>query len=162
MENKLPIRKQIRLKGYDYSLRGAYFVTICVKGNQKILWQDPNQMLESPEEIRFSKEGLIVKEAVQNIEKIYLMIKVEAFAIMPNHVHLLLNIHSDDNGNPVDTSSIDMVVRGVKNYTVKQIGRSIWQRSFNDHIVRGRPDHENIAQYIYLNPVRWSKKIRKQ
>lgn len=145
----LPKRKPVRLSEYDYSLPGAYFVTICVKDRKAIL-SDITVGANSirPNKIHLTKYGEVVKTAIENIPKHYPSISVDNFVIMPNHVHLLLQIHSDVDGRTLFAPTINRVIKQMKEYATKQIGFSIWQKSFNDHIVRGKDDYLEIWQYI--------------
>jgi REP element-mobilizing transposase RayT len=74
---------------------------------------------------------------------------------MPNHIHLLLRVCSDEYGRPMVAPTMSRVVNQLKGYTVKQIGRPIWQKSFHDHIVRNQKDYEEHINYIYTNPMHW-------
>lgn len=76
---------------------------------------------------------------------------------MPNHIHLLLQIHSDNDGRPVVVPTVDRVIQQMKGYITKQIGKSIWQPRFYDYIVRGEQDYKEIWQYIENNPTKWEE-----
>ena len=94
----LPKRKPNRLKNFDYSTPNAYFVTICTNKRKKILWRDVGASIARPQDVQLSPYGQIVDAAVRNIPVHYPAITVEHYVIMPNHVHLLLQIHSDTDG----------------------------------------------------------------
>ena len=152
---ELPKRKNIRLKDYDYSQAGAYFVTICVKERKNILSETTvgaNNV--RPNEIRLTKYGEIVKSAINNIPKYYPNISVDNYVIMPDHIHLLLQIHSYIDGRPMVAPTIDRVIKQMKGYITKQIGFSIWQKSFNDHVIRGEKDYKEIWEYIENNLIK--------
>lgn len=150
---KLPKRKHIRLNNYDYSQPGAYFITICVD-NRKALLSNINvgASIARPKEIHLTKYGTIVEKSIENIPVHYPTITVDNYVIMPDHIHLLLQIHSDFDGRPLVAPTIKRVIQQPKGIISKQIGFSIWQKSFNDHIVRGRSDYQEIWQYIENNP----------
>ncbi len=152
---ELPKRKNIRLKDYDYSKPGAYFVTICVKERKTILSEiivGANSV--RPNEIRLTKYGEIVKSAISNIPKYYPNVTVDNYVIMPDHIHLLLQLHSDESGRTVFAPTINRVIKQTKGYITKQMGFSIWQKSFNDHIIRGEKDYKEIWEYIENNPIK--------
>lgn len=152
---ELPKRKNIRLKDYDYSKPGAYFVTICVKERKTILSEitvGANSV--RPNEIRLTKYGEIVKSAINNIPKYYPSVTVDNYVIMPDHIHLLLQLHSDESGRTVFAPTINRVIKQTKGYITKQMGFSIWQKSFNDHIIRGEKDYKEIWEYIENNPIK--------
>jgi len=126
-------RKNIRLPGYDYSQIGAYFITICTLNKQKIFWENdgwrPIQPNDSPP---LSKLGRLVDSAIQSIPKHYDNVSVQIYAILPNHVHLIL-VFSIDNGNPVPSTSISTIIKQFKAYVTKTSGNQIWQKSFYSH-----------------------------
>ena len=74
---------------------------------------------------------------------------------MPDHIHLLLLIHADDCGRPMVAPTISRVVQQLKGYVTKNIGVSLWQKLFFDHIIRNRQDYEEHVKYILENPLRW-------
>ena len=152
---ELPKRKNIRLEKYDYSTPGAYFITLCVKGRETALSHiTVGASIARPKEIHLTKYGKIAEAAIKNIPKYYPVISVDNYVIMPDHIHLLLQIHSDISGRPMVAPTIKRVIQQTKGYITKQIGFSILQKSFNDHIVRGQEDYKNIWEYIENNPLK--------
>ncbi len=152
---ELPKRKRTRLKNYNYSTEGAYFVTLCTKNRDAILSEIiVGESVALPKEIHLTEYGKIAESAIKNIPKYYPCISVDNYVIMPDHIHLLLQIHSDIDGRPMVAPTIDRVIQQTKGYITKQIGFSIWQKSFNDHIVRGRTDYKEIWEYIENNPLK--------
>lgn len=86
------------------------------------------------------------------------MISVDHYVVMPNHVHLILVItagHIGTDGRTVCAPTVSRVVRGWKAAVTKQIGVSIWQKSFHDHIIRNETDYLRIWNYIDTNPAKW-------
>ena len=155
-ENKnLPTRKRNRLQNYDYSLCGAYFITICTQKKQNYFWKNVGATIGRPQDIELSPYGEIVSDAIKNIPLTYPALMVERYVIMPNHIHLLLRVCSDEYGRPMVAPTISRVINQLKGYTAKQIGTPIWQKSFHDHIIRNQKDYEEHINYIYYNPVRW-------
>jgi REP element-mobilizing transposase RayT len=157
MENNksVPIRKKNRLQNYDYSSCGAYFITVCTDKRKKYFWENVGATIGRPQDVELSLYGKIVSDAIENIPLIYPTLLVERYVIMPNHIHLLLRVCSDEYGRPMVAPTMSRVVNQLKGYTVKQIGRPIWQKSFHDHIIRNQKDYEEYVNYIYYNPVRW-------
>ena len=151
---KLPARKNIRLNNYDYSNNGYYFITICTKDNQKLFWDVP---VESPiAQPPLSAIGKIVEKAIENIPNIYEPITIDKYVIMPNHIHLILVITNDD-GRTMRVPTISTVINQMKGYVSKQIGYSIWQKLFYDHIISNKTEYLNNWQYIDDNPVKWAE-----
>ena len=89
---ELPYRKSIRLKEYDYSQNGAYFITICTHNRERIFGDIVGQGLCS---CRLSPIGEIINNEILNIEKRYMGIKIDKYVIMPNHIHLIIQIHNE-------------------------------------------------------------------
>ena len=153
----LPKRKPNRLKSYDYSMPGAYFVTICTKERKCILWETVGASIACPQDVILSHPGKIVDAAIRGIPKHYPAITVDKYVIMPNHIHLLLQIHGDQNGNPVSTSPVSIVIQQMKGYVTKQLGCSIWQKLYHDHVIRDEQDYRMIWNYIEGNPMKWTE-----
>ena len=76
---------------------------------------------------------------------------------MPNHVHLLLQISSEVNGRTLFAPTVDRVIKQTKGVITKQIGFSIWQKSFHDHVIRDEQDYLKIWNYIDTNPAKWQE-----
>ena len=150
----LPKRKPTRLKDYDYSSSGAYFITICAKDRKSVLSNIVvGASIARPKEIRLTEYGKIAETAILNIPKYYPAVSVDNYVIMPDHIHLLLHINSDNDGRPMVAPTVNRVIQQMKGYVTKRIGFSIWQKSYNDHIVRGKDDYESIWEYIENNPL---------
>ena len=164
-KNKLPERKRNRLRNYDYSSCGAYFITICTKDRKNIFWdkKQPNivgEAISLPPTPKLSTYGQIAEDAIQAIPEHYSHVEVNRYVIMPNHIHLILLILYDGGrliASPTDGTNptISTVVGQMKRCVSKEIGMPVWQRSFHDHVIRDRRDYEEISKYIYENPARW-------
>lgn len=153
-----PKRKNLRLPEYDYSQNGVYFLTVCTRDKQKLLWYDNTYPVGAnsvrPADIMLSAYGKIVKNAIQMIQPTYgVAVKLDKYVIMPNHIHMLIAI--DDCGRTLFAPTISRIVKQFKGAVTKQIGKSIWQRSFYDHIIRDEQDYVEKWNYIENNPARW-------
>ena len=153
----LPERKKIRLKEYDYSQNGAYFITICTQNKECILSSIPTIEAEDIRPI-LSEYGNIVDTAIKEIEKHYNDITVDNYVIMPNHIHLILVISVPDSGRIISAPTVMRVIGQMKRIVSKQIGFSIWQKSFIEHIIRDEDDYIRRYKYIENNPYRWLEK----
>lgn len=152
MEN-LPKRKKNRLKNYDYSSPRAYFVTICTKNKISLFWKNVGAIINRPQEVVLSNYGKIVERSIQKITQHYSVVLIDHYVIMPNHVHLLLQIK--ESGRLIIAPTISTVIQQFKRDVSIQIKQSIWQKSFHDHIVREIRDYEEIWNYIETNPIKW-------
>jgi REP element-mobilizing transposase RayT len=85
-------------------------------------------------------------------------VDIPKYVIMPNHIHMLIVIDSArDGGMRTSRPTLQTVIRSFKTFTTRQIGLSIWQDSFYEHIVRNNDDYLRIWQYIDGNPARWDE-----
>ena len=139
----LQCRKSPRLQGYDYSQADVVFVTVCVNGRAKILCalREPEIEGDAPE-TKLSEIGTVVERYTTSIPGI------DKYVIMPNHVHMIVV------NQPGET--ISQKIRSWKILISKEIGRSIWQRSFYDHIIRDERDYLVKWKYIDDNPIKWA------
>ena len=170
----LPKRKRNRLEEYDYSLCGAYFVTICIANRQPVLWADIND-INRPFPERLSETGKIVAKAINDIPAHYSDVCVDKYVIMPDHVHILIRIDENDNqcrggyyppennksmlyadgGRLIAAPTLSVIIGQMKRAVSKQIGFSIWQKSFHDHVIRNEHDYKEICRYIAENPQKY-------
>ena len=149
---------------FDYSKKGAYFITICTQHRRHILSTivvGEGAPLPRFAVARLSRFGEIAKYWIEGIPEKYPAVSVDRYVIMPNHIHLLLEIHNNDGrGDPSPT--IDGVVGWFKYQVTRDINLArsaenerVFQRSFYDHVIRNREDYEEIVRYIHENPMRW-------
>ena len=143
MKDFLPKRKQIRLKDYDYSTLGYYFITICVKNRLHLLGTITELGLE------LSKEGIRVNTYISSIAKIYNNIQIDECSIMPNHIHMILIINKKEN------ITISNIIQQFKGKVTKEVGYSIWQKLFYEHIIRNEKQYYIIKKYIQNNVTNW-------
>ena len=155
MDKEWPSRKRNRLKHYDYSSCGAYFITICTSDRRNYFWNGVGATIGRPQDVDLSQYGKLVDEAINNIPSIYPALKLDHYVIMPDHIHLLLIIRADEYGRPMVAPTISRVVQQLKGYITKRIGHSIWHKLFFDHVIRNRQDYEEHVKYICDNPVKW-------
>ncbi|MFA6551544.1 MAG: transposase [Patescibacteria group bacterium] len=175
MSNDFPYRKSNRLTGYDYRMDGMYFVTICTQDKESYFGRVENgKML-------LNKYGEIIKRQWLWLARQYRYVKLNQFAIMPNHLHGIIFINKSkiigaDYKNNVGTGrdlslhptyllppkpkSLSDIVGAFKTTSSKlihQIGLTQfrWQRSFYDHIIRNEKSLGQIRNYIYYNPIKW-------
>ena len=95
---QLPQRKATRLKGYDYSSPGVYFITICTQ-NRKCMLSDlvVGEGL-APPETRLSEIGRIAEEQILALEERFPSVSIDRYVVMPNHIHILLLLREQAGG----------------------------------------------------------------
>ena len=149
---ELPKRKPNRLTEYDYSTPNAYFITICTKDRKNLFWTDGGAIIDRPKNVPLTNLGMIVRQSIHDISRHYPTITVDHAVIMPNHIHLLLQVNTDANGRSMIAPTISTVVRLMKGTVSKQAGFSVWQKGFYDHVIRNDNDYRDIWNYIEGNP----------
>ena len=160
MEERLPKRKNIRLKEYNYNDAGLYFLTMCTDKRRRILSNIVGVGVPDDPSIELTECGIIVEKYIKQLNSHYCNISVEQYVIMPNHIHLILFVHENGSSRtptPTDNpnSIVPAFVSTFKRLSNKEIGKNIWQRGFYDHIIRNKNDYEEISKYIYENPLKW-------
>ncbi len=153
-------RKEYRLKSYDYSSPNSYFITICTKNREPILWQgnmnvgneNVGATIGRPHKYTLSHYGEITETAIKNIPHIYKNITVDEYVVMPNHIHIILTIQ-----NEISSTGIDNIINKMKGYVSKTIGFSPWQKLYYDRIIRNEEEYNNIIEYIRDNPRKWTE-----
>lgn len=152
----LPKRKNIRLNDYNYSSNGAYFITICTKNKENLLWKNVGANCVRPlEQLPLSKIGIVIENEIYKLNTVYENIKVDKYQIMPNHIHLIIFIYEDSNGRTQFAPTISRIIKQFKGSITKQIGFSIWQKSFYDRIIRNEKEYQSVWNYIHNNPLKY-------
>lgn len=150
---ELPKRKKIRLTDYDYSSCGAYFITICTKKRQPLLWRYVGANCVRPHtQPPLSDIGIVVDREIQKISTIYDHVTIDKYCIMPDHLHMIIFIHDREDGRTQFAPTLSRIVKQFKGSITKQIGTSIWQKSFIDRIIRNEQGYREAWTYIEGNP----------
>ena len=177
-------RRSIRLKDYDYSQIGYYFLTVCVQKKVCIFGDvENNKMI-------LSDIGKLANQCWLNIPQHFPNVLLHEYVVMPNHIHGIIEItNNENNDNSVGTNNnspikipqclseqannnsplqkgtsrtIGSIIRGFKIGVTKQLHNDgfvgqIWQRNYYEHIVRNEDDYRNIVEYIINNPTNWEE-----
>ena len=155
--NELPKRKKNRMTNYDYSEKGAYFITICVKDKHELLGNINvgDAPLRVPHCV-LSNYGVFVDEQIQKVSLIYTCVSVANYVIMSNHIHMIVVIENGTRRGASPTKSvIPQIIQSLKSMTTKHFGFNMWQRSYHDHIIRSDTEYQKIWNYIDGNPTQW-------
>ena len=151
---ELKNRKPTRLREYDYSSDGVYFITVCVKDRKPVLCKIVGEGLCALPKIEYTKIGTHVKNAIEYIDKNNPNFFIDNYVVMHNHIHMLVRIEKSVGGHG-DPPLQDVIAR-FKSYTTHLYGKPLWQRSFIDHIIRNERDYFEHYTYIENNPIKWS------
>jgi len=159
--------RSIRLKGYDYTQIGLYYITLCCQNRECIFGEIFNG------EMVLNEYGKIVDKCWRDLPIHYQNIQLDYFVIMPNHFHGIVIIDTivgagfkpalTNTDKPAPTNhGLSEFIRALKTFSSKQInqirntpGISVWQRNFYEHIIRDEKSLENIRNYIVNNPADW-------
>ena len=157
---EFPKRRNMRLKDYDYSRNGAYFITICTHNRQHLLGtMIVGAALAPPDnasEIVLTEYGKNVKLHIESLHRHYDGICVNKYVIMPNHIHTIVVINTGG-ASAAPTTTLGNLIRGFKSGVSRECGFSIWQRGYHDHIIRNEDEYQKIWEYIDENPMRWTE-----
>ena len=129
------------MKDYDYSQSGVYLITICTQNKEKIFGDID---FSEHAKINLNETGKILENYIDQVEE------VDNYIIMPNHIHLILNLFNDDKNR-----SIQSIVSSIKRNLTREIGYSAFQKSFHDHVIKNEKEYENIWNYVENNAERW-------
>ena len=157
-------RHSIRLKDYNYSQPGEYFVTICTQGHICLFGS-----IEK-EEMCLSSNGEIAKRCWEDIPKHCTGVELDEYVIMPNHMHGIIIIKENDHSRDVQLNvptrlspkkgTLSIIIRTYKAAVTTKCWRLghnefRWQSRFYEHIIRDDRELEKIRDYIINNPVQW-------
>lgn len=163
-------RRSIRLKEYDYSRAGAYFVTVCIKNKVQLLGEIIHR------EMLLSKIGKVAEKCWNEIPIHYPRVQLDKYIVMPNHIHGIIRIIDDvgaEDFQPLQQTqskinqfqkiipkSLGSIIRGFKIGITKwcnqcKYERFAWQRNYHEHIIRNEEELNRIREYIVNNPLRW-------
>lgn len=155
-ENKYPKRKHPRLKSYDYTSNGYYFVTVSLKKRMPLLSEVcVGRDAHIPPKIRLTANGQVLKKHIDRINEKYEAARVDNYIIMPDHFHIIIVI--DDNNGGMRASrptSLITIVRTLKTMVTKEIGVSLWQPSFYEEVIKSQTQFENCWNYIEYNALK--------
>jgi putative transposase len=152
-------RRSIRLKGYDYSQAGAYFVTMVTRERTCLFGEIVNG------QTRLNDAGRVVQRVWNDLPNCYPRVECDAFVVMPNHIHgiLVLGATVGAGFKPAPTRhGLFEIIRGFKTFSARRInemrdasGTPMWQRNYYEHVVRDEDELTRIREYVLSNPLQW-------
>ena len=166
INSRMRTRKIIRLKGFDYSEAGWYFVTIVVQDRLHLFGKIIDRKMIQ------NDAGNMIEKWYLKLEHKFAEIKCHEYIVMPNHFHCLIEIHnnvvgSDPRVRPslsrimqwFKTMTTNEYIKGVKNHHWDKFNGKLWERSFIDRILRNN-EIDIKRNYIRNNPLNWKKHHR--
>jgi REP element-mobilizing transposase RayT len=175
----VPARRSIRLPGYDYSQIGQYFITICAHEMRNVFGKVANGA------VLLNVIGRIAFDCWREIPEHFAHVELDAFVIMPNHLHGILTIRwshatqscrsiEDGHGCPVplqpslerfqrpSVGAIPTIIRSYKQ-SVTYLARqrltkpslAIWQSNYYERVLRDGKEFSEASRYIFENPMKW-------
>ena len=178
-------RRSIRLKGYDYSQAGLYFITLCTQDSLHLFGKITS------DEMVLNDAGKMIEKWWNELKNKFANIELDEFVIMPNHFHGIIQIintnpvgadlrvcpdvqqrvypdnagdheKGEHTGSPLHTMiqwfktmSTNEYIRNVKNNRWTPFNKKLWQRNYYEHIIRNEKSYLHISEYIRTNPLKW-------
>ena len=176
-------RRFIRLKGYDYTSEGAYFVTIVAQGREQFF----GEVVDS--EMLLNEAGQMIIKWWNELDNKFPNVILGAFVVMPNHIHCIIIIEKNVGADlrvcpedknmsqqmgeplcsPLQTTNVSLFqivqwfktmttneyIHGVKQSNWKPFKGRIWQRNYYEHIIRNEKELHQKTDFILDNPSRW-------
>lgn len=164
----LPSRKHPRLKDYDYSSGGAYFITICTQARKPLL-SEIVPVRNSPADslavhiatANLTEIGRIAEAQLLQLHERYPEISVDQYQIMPDHIHIIIFMIPEIKSDKSSRSTITDIMCAYKSLTTNEARKSetihgkLFQSSFYEHIIRNEEDYRETVEYLEQNPNRW-------
>ena len=157
-------RRSIRLKEFDYTQPGIYFITICTYQRKSTL----GNIID--DQMALSEFGKIIVSEWLFLPVRFPHISLDQWVVMPNHLHGIIQInYVQKNVSPISVDkpgsrpgSINAVIQNFKSITTRKInslrnqkGNPFWQRNYYEHVVRNEQSLAEIREYVVNNPFRW-------
>lgn len=149
-------RRSIRLKNYDYSQAGAYFITLCVQNRECLLGEIVDKHMH------LSPTGENVFLQWTNLPQRFSGLELDVFVVMPNHFHAIISVNPVGQGAASSAPTIGKILRAFKsisavegNRLLNRSNQPFWQRNYWEHVIRNEKELMMLRQYIVDNPAQW-------
>lgn len=157
-----PKRKYPRLKTYDYSLPGYYYITIHMEKDSPDLSVIQKGTPMERAKVLLTRQGVIAQQQLLALEQRYSNLKIDKFVIMPTHIHFILRLLEWNVGEMSHHPTIPEIVGAYKSLTTRTInqefqtpGQKRFQTSFYDTVLRNETAYQECWRYIDENPDKW-------
>lgn len=156
-----PKRKHPRLKQYDYSLSGYYYVTIHMNAGMPMLSRVETGTVNERAKMYLTALGKIAEEQLHALETRYAQVKIDKYVIMPTHIHVIVRIMQGTAEVSTRPTLAD-VIGAYKSLTTRACnqleqmpGRKLFQTSFYESVIRNEKMYQECWKYIDENPEKW-------
>jgi REP element-mobilizing transposase RayT len=148
-QERLPQRRATRLKGYDYSTAGAYFITMCTQDKRCLFGTVENGVMH------LNRLGALVEEAWQDLPRRFPGVELDEWMIMPNHFHGIIVFPGD--GVRHDAIEVARAFKAVCSTRIRKmlLAAFAWQKGMHDRIIRNERELSAVRAYIANNPKQW-------
>ena len=151
-------RPYLRLRNYNYSGNGYYFITICTQDRLNLFGKiNDNKII-------LNNAGKMINNWYLDIKRKFKEIVLDKYVIMPNHIHGIIIINAKKEENSLfkiiqwfKTMTTNEYIKGVREKRYKPFEKRIWQQSYHDYIIHSKEDYYRIQKYIIENPLLWNK-----
>jgi len=159
-------RRELRLREYDYSQNGAYFVTICTQNREKLFTDTSNFTAVGADRCVRPFSAEIAEFWLLEIAKHFDNVFIDKYVVMPDHIHFILRIDAPLSegghiGPPLQqmvqwykTMSTNAYIKAVKDGLLPPFSKRIWQRGYYEHVIRSYDDFLDCWTYIENNPLK--------
>jgi len=150
-------RKNLRLKHYDYSQEGFYFITICAQNKMKYFGEVVNDT------VVLNEAGLMVDEIWSKIPLRFPFVREYESIIMPNHFHAIIEITDKtdmvlgDMISAFKSLTTNSYIKGVHQKNWMPFDKRLWQRNYYEHVIRNEISYASLSEYINNNPLKWAE-----
>jgi REP element-mobilizing transposase RayT len=150
-------RKNLRLKHYDYSKEGFYFITICGQNKMKYFGEVDNNI------VVLNEAGLMIDKVWSKIPLRFPFIKQYEYVVMPNHFHTIIEITDKTDmilGDVIaafKSLTTNSYIKGVHRKNWMLFEKKLWQRNYYEHVIRNEKSYVSLSEYINNNPLKWEE-----
>ena len=154
---QMTARKAMRMRQFDYSSQGAYFVTIVTNNRLNLFGRVED------EEMKQNEAGTMVAKEYEALEQLFEGMGCLDYVVMPNHFHCLIYLDKDKGITLPEiiahfkSVTTHKYILGVKANGWQRFDQKLWQRNYWDDIIFNGLQFEMVQRYILLNPSRWNK-----
>lgn len=162
-------RRSIRLKGYNYSQDGAYFVNLVSRDRTRRF----GEVIDG--EVLLNRYGQIVDQTWRWLEDHYPHVSLDAYILMPDHLHGIIVLNGDRRGVSRNAPTLDgvrerehqkplgQIIGAFKTVSTKRVNLTnggvtgpLWQRNYWERVIRDDKELVFVREYIRNNPTRWT------